>query len=857
MKIYSSITKLLSFAQAHLGLDALDVDYVRNGILDVLSLNSYEYREVNVGSDIQEILDEFVKVAVSENVFEQDEAPYYCDKVMGLLSMRPAEINARFQEVKSADGAKAATDWFYDYCVANNYVKKAVLDKNPRFEKDGLIVTINLSKPEFRDPNKAKSGNAVAGGYPSCVICRANEGYVPRGKSTLRTVSIKLDGKDWFWQYSPYGYFNEHGIAVNCEHIPMRADKQTFVNLIDFVDQFPHYFIGCNAPLERIGGSVLAHDHYQGGAEVLPLRKASVARYYTFNGYDDVNIGIVDWAGSVVRVSGANKDRLIEVCEVIRKAWINYDNPKLSIISGRDGVRFSEISPTVYKQGDIYHMNIILRNNGVSKDYPDGIFHAHPEFHSIKKESIGLIEAQGLFILPGRLDKQLAEVEHVIRSNKALPDELAEFSLVYSETREIVRGGETDVHKAMQSELASICKRILQNTAVFKKIDDFEAFLVGYGFTPCNYIYKVSASGRANIIGEHIDYCGGKVLPVGLSLKNTIYVKPNGTDKINIRWTTLPDSVTLEISKLGEYRSFKHANYIAGCAHTLQQNGFKIVGCDLLYDCAVPFGSGLSSSAAIEVSTIAALLNLTGCDVGSHRKQIALMAQKTEREYAGVNCGIMDQYASAFGAKGTAILLDCKEIKHEYVPLNLGDYAFVIADTNKPHSLVASKYNERRAETEEGLHLLQHKLDVCCLADVTPDEFEKHKKLLTGKIIDRVEHVVYECQRVNDAVKAMRDGDLIRLGKLLNQSHASLKTKYEVSCKELDVLAETAQKHPACLGSRMTGAGFGGSTISIVKKSAVKSFKQFVGNAYKKAIGYDASFYEAEIENSVAVEALK
>ena len=219
------------------------------------------------------------------------------------------------------------------------------------------------------------------------------------------------------------------------------------------------------------------------------------------------------------------------------------------------------------------------------------------------------------------------------------------------------------------------------------------------------YKFKVSASGRVNIIGEHIDYCGGKVMPAALSLKNTVYVRPNGTNFINLSWTTLPDTVSLDISRLDSYKHLRYGNYQAGSAYLWQKAGHKIVGCDMVQDCAVPFGSGLSSSAAIEVSTIAALATVAG--ESFDKVQVALTAQAAERQYAGVNCGIMDQYASACGKKGMAMLLDCKTLQCDYLPLDLGGYAMVITDCKKPHNLVESKYNERRQQTEQALAILK------------------------------------------------------------------------------------------------------------------------------------------------------
>ena len=470
MKIYKEISRLIAFAKARLGLSSADEAFVRNSIIDTLGLTTFEESDVEAPHcDISEVLADFSAVGVEEGVFTPELAPYFCDKIMGMLSLRPSYLDREFHRVYEEKGAEQATEWLYAYCVDNNYVKKAVLDKNPRFDADnGLVVTINLAKPEFRDPNKAKSGNAVAGGYPKCVICRDNEGFAPRGKFTLRTVSLNLNGKPWFWQFSPYGYFYQHGICVNKEHIPMHIDRDTFVNLMDFVDMFPHYFIGCNACLERIGGSVLAHDHYQGGGEVLPLFKAGVKEEFTLPGYEDLKMGVLDWPGTVLRIVGTDRNKIIEVCEKVRANWINYTDKTLSIVCKDGAGQHNSISPTVVKRNGKYEFNIILRSNITSEKYPDGIFHAHPEFHVIKKESIGLIEAQGLFILPGRLVKQLADLEKSISCGK-LPEELADFKLLFDEVTALCGNdlSERSVHEGVKKELASICYRILQNTAVF------------------------------------------------------------------------------------------------------------------------------------------------------------------------------------------------------------------------------------------------------------------------------------------------------------------------------------------------------------------------------------------------------
>ncbi len=486
MTVSQSIHKLVDYACAELGLDKRDADYKLNGIVDMLGVDVYEENDAvsQTNPDVNELLAEFVGACVSAGLFEQQDAPYYCDKVMGFLSENPSMVDStvRFVANDKHDNM-AGMRWLYDYCVANTYVKKAVLDKNPRFESHGLIVTINLAKPEFRDPKKAASGNSVKGGYPKCVICQQNVGFAARSKCTLRTFDLDLNGNEYFWQFSPYGYFYQHGICVNKKHIPMHVDRQTLLNLVEFVRLFPEYFIGSNAALPRIGGSVLAHDHYQGGGEILPLHNAPIRTELRFAGYGDLTIGTLEWPGTCIRIAGTDSRRIVEVADKIRVAWDNYTNESLGIVCRDAEGQHSAVSPTVVKRGDVYEMNLILRNNITSAQYPDGVFHAHPEFHSIKKESIGLIEAQGLFILPGRLVKQLAEVEVCVANGK-LTDELSEFQMVYDEVCAVCGNNATaeQIHQAMQDELGSICYRILQNTAVFKREEQTIAFLEEIGF---------------------------------------------------------------------------------------------------------------------------------------------------------------------------------------------------------------------------------------------------------------------------------------------------------------------------------------------------------------------------------------
>lgn len=363
-----------------------------------------------------------------------------------------------------------------------------------------------------------------------------------------------------------------------------------------------------------------------------------------------------------------------------------------------------------------------------------------------------------------------------------------------------------------------------------------------------------TAAGRINVIGEHVDYCGGKVFPAALNLRCNVLGRKTGGNVIKLAFRGIDGVVELDISALDGYRDLKIGNYQAGVALEVQKRGVALVGCELYYDCTVPFGSGLSSSAAIEVATAVALYTYAG--VPYDKVEIAKLSQKAENEYAGVNCGIMDQFASAMGKKDHAVLLDCATLAYEYVPLRLGDYAIIVANCNKPHALVESKYNERRAEVEAALKTIQGVKNVSCLAELSQKDFEEVKHLLSDVLAKRVEHVVKECARVQNAVKALKAGDIATLGKLLNESHYSLRDCYEVTGKELDTLSALARAEKDCLGSRMIGGGFGGCTISIVKKSAVDGFIQRVGAAYEKAIGYQASFYQTSIEDGITVSNL-
>ncbi|MBO5505285.1 MAG: galactokinase [Clostridia bacterium] len=363
-----------------------------------------------------------------------------------------------------------------------------------------------------------------------------------------------------------------------------------------------------------------------------------------------------------------------------------------------------------------------------------------------------------------------------------------------------------------------------------------------------------TSPGRVNLIGEHIDYCGGHVFPAALTMKTTIVARKRNDNIIRLKATDLDILVETTTQDMASLKGkLKWGDYQLGVAIELMKAGYDIVGCDLLYDDTTPHGGGLSSSAAIEVSTALMFATFSnekkGIDSSVDMIEMAKLSQLAEHNFIEVNCGIMDQFASAMGKKDHAIFLNCSNLDFEHIPLELGDACLVLTNTNKKHSLGASKYNERRMECEEGLNALKTVLPgINELAEVSVEDFEAHKDVITNEITrKRIKHVVYECDRVLRSVSALKSGDIATFGQLMNQSHDSLRYDYEVTCDELDLLADEARKLSGVIGSRMTGAGFGGCTVSIVKKDAVPEFKEKLGKIYLETFGHPCDFYISEI----------
>lgn len=357
-----------------------------------------------------------------------------------------------------------------------------------------------------------------------------------------------------------------------------------------------------------------------------------------------------------------------------------------------------------------------------------------------------------------------------------------------------------------------------------------------------------SSPGRVNLIGEHTDYNGGYVMPAALTMATTIIARPRTDKIIRMAATDLDGVVEGSLDTIDNYKDLKWGNYQFGVFSELQKAGYNICGADMLFHDTTPHGGGLSSSAAIEVSAAIAMASLGGA-TNIDGIEMAKISQLAEHNYIGVNCGIMDQFASAMGKKNHLIFLNCKTLEYKLIPINLNGYKLVISNTNKKRSLADSKYNERRSECEKGLEILKSALpNKECLGDITADEFESEGHLVDDPVIyNRVLHVISEDDRVLKAIDALNNGNLVEFGKLMTASHISLRDLYEVSCRELDTLVDSALKIDGVLGSRMTGAGFGGCTVSLVKEDCVDIFTERVGKEYIESIGYPASFYVSEI----------
>ena len=449
-----------------------------NRLLEVMELDEVEV-DVPVQAPLHEILDALTENAVQRGICDDNQVArdLFDTKLMGVLTPMPHEVRGKFSGLY-AQSPKAATDWYYAFSQDTNYIRRDRIAKDEKWKYESeygtLDITINLSKPE-KDPRAIAAAKlAPQSGYPKCLLCRENEGYAGRmnhpARQNHRIIPMTINNSAWFMQYSPYVYYNEHCIVFNSQHTPMAINKATFRKLLDFVGQFPHYFVGSNADLPIVGGSILSHDHFQGGHYTFAMETAGIEKELQFAGFEDVAAGIVKWPMSVIRLRCADPERLVALADKILLAWRDYTDENASVFADTDGVPHNTITPIARRRGEDYELDLVLRNNLTTQEHPMGLYHPHSEKHHIKKENIGLIEVMGLAVLPSRLKGELADLEAAILENRDIRgDEVLSkhadwvdmlkqrYSFTQENTREILR-----------KEVGAVFAAVLEDAGVYK-----------------------------------------------------------------------------------------------------------------------------------------------------------------------------------------------------------------------------------------------------------------------------------------------------------------------------------------------------------------------------------------------------
>ncbi|MDD7547887.1 MAG: UDP-glucose--hexose-1-phosphate uridylyltransferase [Lachnospiraceae bacterium] len=403
-------------------------NYAINLLLDIFHEDAYEANETK-GEELEDILKGLLDIAVDKGLIEDSivNRDLFDTRLMNAITPRPGEVIRKYQEL-FARSPKDATDWFYKFCGDSDYIRRYRAKKDVKWTVDTdfgvLDITINLAKPE-KDPKAiAAAAKMAQSSYPKCQLCVENMGYAGRlnhpARQTLRIMPITINGSEWGFQYSPYGYYNEHCILLNGEHVPMAINEDCFKKMFDFISQYPHYMIGSNADLPIVGGSILSHDHYQGGNYEFAMAKAPIEKAFKFKGFEDVEAGIVKWPMSVIRLRCADHKRLTQLSSKILAAWRAYTDEAAFVFAKTDGVPHNTITPIARKKGDSFEIDLVLRNNITTDEHPMGVYHPHKQYHHIKKENIGLIEVMGLAILPSRLVSELEAVKNAILNNDDL-----------------------------------------------------------------------------------------------------------------------------------------------------------------------------------------------------------------------------------------------------------------------------------------------------------------------------------------------------------------------------------------------------------------------------------------------------
>ena len=488
--ICKTIKQLIDYAVKNGLMTDEDRIYSQNILIDTLDLGEYEEPAVAEEAEIEDILREIDDYAFENGIIDDNGVTardLFDAKIMGLLTPRPSEVIAKFRALY-AESPEKATDWYYAFSRATDYIRTYRVKKDLKWTTPSVYgeidITVNLSKPE-KDPKAIAAAKALPqSGYPKCALCAENEGYAGNMRTAARQnhriIPLTMAGESWFLQYSPYVYYNEHCIALSGAHVPMKIEKETFTRLLDFEEIFPHYFIGSNADLPIVGGSILSHNHFQGGHYTFAMEKAPIEKEISFKGYEDIDAGIVKWPMSVIRIAGTDKAKLTELANKILLAWRGYTDEAAFVFAETDGTPHNTITPIARRRDGKYELDLVLRNNITTEEHPLGVYHPHAELHNIKKENIGLIEVMGLAVLPARLKDEMAMLEEAILSgadisaNEAIAkhaDWVANFRENYTFTAE-------NTAEILRAEIGKTFVRVLEDAGVYKCTEEGkEAFL--------------------------------------------------------------------------------------------------------------------------------------------------------------------------------------------------------------------------------------------------------------------------------------------------------------------------------------------------------------------------------------------
>ena len=479
MKIETCIDSLVIYAISRGLAQPEDEVVLRNRILDILRRDDYAPGGEPLSTDLEKILGELLDYACAQGLCEDTVTArdIFDTRLMGALTPMPREVVRTFRE-KYAVSPQTATDWYYTLSRDTDYIRRYRIAKDIRWkyesEYGALDITINLSKPE-KDPKAiAAAKNAPQSGYPKCQLCRENEGYAGRmnhpARANHRIVPVTIGGKAWFLQYSPYVYYNEHCIVFNGEHVPMVIDRAAFRKLLEFVTAFPHYFVGSNADLPIVGGSILSHEHFQGGHYTFPMEVAPVETEISFRGYADIRAGLVKWPMSVIRLDGSDPERLADLADRILTCWRGYSDPKVGVYAYTEGEPHNTITPIARRRGTDYELDLVLRCNITTDEHPLGVFHPHAEKHHIKKENIGLIEVMGLAVLPSRLKTELTLLEHAIVTNQDLSADLilSKHASWVAELRQQYDFTPDNTAEILRREVGKVFAGVLEDAGVYK-----------------------------------------------------------------------------------------------------------------------------------------------------------------------------------------------------------------------------------------------------------------------------------------------------------------------------------------------------------------------------------------------------